>query len=521
MKTINDLLKTMCICLLFTHTVSAQQDYSAGYAAGSSITTGIKNTFVGFRTGQKTTSGSENSFFGRGAGWNNETGHDNVFLGVDAGYESTSTTESVLIGNMAGGASEDIFGSVFIGHKAGYTSKDYGFNVFIGHESGLSNTQGSSNIFLGASAGYHNLTGGENTIIGREAGFFNTTGYWNLIMGVRAGFENTSGSSNTYLGHSAGSSNEEGDENTFVGGYAGVGYINGSKNTSIGYLAGPQKDVDNATAIGYRAAVTASNSLVLGSIKNVNGAKANTNVGIGITAPQYQLHLSTNSAAKPGSSAWTVASDERLKQDIVDFTDGLSVVNQIKPVKYRYNGKAGLPQDKEYIGVVAQEVQKVAPYMVNSFTYQDNAGSEEEYLDFDATALTYILINAIKEQQEMLSEQQQKILALESKLAALRGGSDTSSGAINLGNTSSRLSQNVPNPYSQSTEIRYQVAEEAHSAFIKIYGITGEEIETFDISGQVEGKVVLSPESIPMGTYIYQLWVDGQLKDSKKLVQIR
>jgi len=36
----------------------------------------------------------------------------------------------------------------------------------------------------------------------------------------------------------------------------------------------------------------------------------NGNVGIGTTTPVYQLQLSTDSAAKPGSQLWTVVSDE-------------------------------------------------------------------------------------------------------------------------------------------------------------------------------------------------------------------
>lgn len=37
--------------------------------------------------------------------------------------------------------------------------------------------------------------------------------------------------------------------------------------------------------------MTQSNSLVLGSINGVNGANANTNVGIGTTAPHYALDV--------------------------------------------------------------------------------------------------------------------------------------------------------------------------------------------------------------------------------------
>jgi len=54
--------------------------------------------------------------------------------------------------------------------------------------------------------------------------------------------------------------------------------------------------ITNSTAIGYQAKVNQSNSLVLGSINGVNGAKASTQVGIGTTAPQRLLHIAGNNA---------------------------------------------------------------------------------------------------------------------------------------------------------------------------------------------------------------------------------
>ena len=50
--------------------------------------------------------------------------------------------------------------------------------------------------------------------------------------------------------------------------------------------------------------------------KNAVTVLKNGNVGIGVDAPIYDLQLLNNSAAKPGSSTWTVSSDRRLKKDI-------------------------------------------------------------------------------------------------------------------------------------------------------------------------------------------------------------
>ncbi len=111
------------------------------------------------------------------------------------------------------------------------------------------------------------------------------------------------------------------------------------------------------------------------------------NVGIGVDAPTSQLHLSKNSAAKPGSSTWTVASDQRWKQDVQAFTHGLNVLLRVKPVKHHYNGKAQMPTEQAYIGAIAQEMKEIAPYMVGEFIYQDTTGKEEKCLDYDASAL--------------------------------------------------------------------------------------------------------------------------------------
>jgi hypothetical protein len=74
-------------------------------------------------------------------------------------------------------------------------------------------------------------------------------------------------------------------------GYAAGSSNQGSYNTLVGYLSSYGANLTNSTAIGAKAEVTQSNSLVLGSINGVNLATANSNVGIGTTAPAATLHL--------------------------------------------------------------------------------------------------------------------------------------------------------------------------------------------------------------------------------------
>jgi hypothetical protein len=143
-------------------------------------------------------------------------------------------------------------------------------------------------------------------------------------------------------------------------------------------------------------------------------------VGIGTTSPSYLLQLSDDSAAKPGTGAWTVASDARIKKNIRPFTDGLSVLENVNPVWYQYNGKAGFVVDgKDYVGVVAQDIEKVAPYTVNTYKAKLNANDtgETELLNFNSHAITFVLINSVK---ELRAEKDAEIKELKAENDALK-----------------------------------------------------------------------------------------------------
>ncbi|MBL0145491.1 MAG: tail fiber domain-containing protein [Chitinophagaceae bacterium] len=148
-----------------------------------------------------------------------------------------------------------------------------------------------------------------------------------------------------------------------------------------------------------------------GAISDLYLQRLGGNVGIGNTGvPAYQLELSTNSAGKPGTNTWTIASDLRLKQNINPYTQGLQQLMQINPVTYHYNEKSGFDTKPEYVGIIAQDLQKIAPYMVSTVKRND-----ADYLGVDNGAMTYMLINAVKEQQEIIEALKKRIEVLERK----------------------------------------------------------------------------------------------------------
>ena len=141
-------------------------------------------------------------------------------------------------------------------------------------------------------------------------------------------------------------------------------------------------------------------------------------VGIGTNAPDQMLTVNGD-ASKVGSPLWAVFSDQRLKKDIRNFSDGLNIIQQMNTVAFKYNGKAGHKADgKEYVGIIAQEVQEYAPYMIDRTLKKLNEDDAEdtELLMYDGSALLYILVNAVQEQQAIIEAQEAELEAKDKDL---------------------------------------------------------------------------------------------------------
>lgn len=132
--------------------------------------------------------------------------------------------------------------------------------------------------------------------------------------------------------------------------------------------------------------------------------KENGRVGIGVPAPDQLLSVNGN-ASKPGGGNWVALSDARTKKNVQTFNDGLNIINQLRPVSYQYNEVSGYDKLEEtYVGFIAQEVEKIAPYMVNTIDDTKGMSGLIDKKVLDDSALTKILVNAVKELSEKVSQ---------------------------------------------------------------------------------------------------------------------
>ena len=133
-----------------------------------------------------------------------------------------------------------------------------------------SGVTGQSNTIVGIRTDNLDPSSVSNSFFGSNAGAQATTGTANSLFGRAAGFNITTGSENSFFGTSSGGAMVSGSENAFFGRFAGDSLNDESRLTLIGAQTESQDGVQNASAIGYRAMVTQSNSLVLGSINGIN-----------------------------------------------------------------------------------------------------------------------------------------------------------------------------------------------------------------------------------------------------------
>ncbi len=112
-------------------------------------------------------------------------------------------------------------------------------------------------------------------------------------------------------------------------------------------------------------------------------------------------------------------SDARIKKNIHPFNYGLDVIRKIEPVTFIYNEHAPFQTDDMQVGIIAQDLEKIAPFMV------DKTGTKDfdDLRTVNNQAYVFLLVNAVKEQdakieklERQLAEQQRIIDKLAKKL---------------------------------------------------------------------------------------------------------
>ena len=211
-----------------------------------------------------------------------------------------------------------------------------------------------------------------------------------------------------------------------------------------------------------------------------------------------------------------------------DYTDTL---NDTKFERYKYSELKDPHVNKQRIGLIAQEVETVLPGVVKTL---DDSTKAISYTDIIA-----LLVEAVKEQQQLYTAQSLKIKDLEKEISTNnstfkdpRNGRKKMVAPSSISDeeeisepteeedviTNAFLFQNTPNPFSTQTEIKYFVPENAVNAVLYVFSLNGNMLLSKPITQTGNGSITISGSELEAGMYIYTLAVNGIEADSKRMI---
>lgn len=326
------------------------------------------------------------------------------------------------------------------------------------------------------------------------------------------------------------SSNPEG---AFANRYGVRGFAFGSNGTSYGVY-------------GYAGASNSTNYGLYGIATNFSATQTAYAVYGTVTGTTGTGYAGFFNGDVQINGTLTVSSDKRLKKNIKTEESVLNRVMKLRPSTYEYRTNdrslsgVVLAEGQQH-GFIAQEMEKIFPELVKDIEHtipgetiedpealargeepQVAESQTQSYKSVNYVAMVPILTKAIQEQQEQLQEEKARNEELKQELDNLRSdianlkSSSTASGGLN--EDASILYQNTPNPFNESTTIRYAVSPEAVTASMIIFDMNGRQLKTFSNLSKGEGSLTVSKNELSAGMYLYSLIVDGKEAATRRMI---
>ena len=195
-------------------------------------------------------------------------------------------------------------------------------------------------------------------------------------------------------------------------------------------------------------------------------------------------------------------SPESLADNEVMEVNALLEKDANDSVSHWYDEESPILKNKHY-GLVAQELKEIYPDLV--------VESQDGYLAINYLEIIPLLIRSVQELKAELD-------ATKGDDAPVQKAQARNTDVTNIDAVVTTLYQNTPNPFTESTLIRCDVAEDVVKADLYIYNMNGEQIAEYTVAERGETSITIDGGSLNAGMYLYALIADGQVIDTKRMI---
>jgi FtsZ-binding cell division protein ZapB len=282
--------------------------------------------------------------------------------------------------------------------------------------------------------------------------------------------------------------------------------------------------------------------------------------------------ISTNGVSGVYTGNVYIVSDKRLKQNITKLPEWKRIF-EIQPYTYKYKEQE---HEGYSYGFLAQDVYKTLPELTSGWgealavnyigfipflsqglqeheqrlnaiedTKQAILEAEKEIsrLQAEIETLENQNVQLVQKFEELESENktlknqnqqlENRLTALEEKFNSICNmpclqnnqtpkvnGDGTGNGFEQTGTLSEPpiLEQNEPNPFTETTIIRYFLPEASTNSKIEVKNAEGKVVGSFSISQTGHGNISLASGTLAAGSYYYSLVINNNIVDTKKMV---
>lgn len=238
---------------------------------------------------------------------------------------------------------------------------------------------------------------------------------------------------------------------------------------------------------------------------------------IGSTTDKINFWTSATGYNKLYAEHYYTLSDSSMKTNIVALNSGLNIIKQLKTYSYNLKTDSINFSDRTSFGLLAQEVETVLPALVDS-SKGIKLINYDEFIPF--------LILSLQEQQAQIETlktiayaQEKEIIELTTTIKDCCNTSfDKSTITDDIIITKAVLHQNAPNPFTETTIIKYNIPNFVENANIIVHNLNGVEIKSFIITESGSGNITINGTILNPGMYLYTLIVDNDIIDTKRMI---